>query len=245
MKSVPLSSESMPFLDLSIQKISILGVCLALLSGCQDAQIESYEVAKEAQTIDHNQHDHAHDHDHQHEEDSVDTGAAVGDEVRSENGNIDIDEKDESPDGDEQPTHAWKLPSTWVQETIDRPMRVATFQAPTSLGDIEVALTRFGGTVGGTLANINRWRGQMGLPAVDESQLVNLVSVFETPGYSGYSTRITGDNTEMHAWAIYDINADHTWFVRATATTEAIDELQQDIEDLAMSLTTPFDNGDG
>src|SRR5690606_18990816 len=89
--------------------------------------------------------------------------------------------------GDADP---WVVPIGWTLVPGERPMRVATYEAPGPDGPVEVAITRFPGRVGGELANINRWRGQMGLPPVDESELEAVIERFEAPGFDGYQARI-------------------------------------------------------
>jgi hypothetical protein len=61
----------------------------------------------------------------------------------------------------------WTTPAGWTEEKGGRADRVATLRA----GDLEMSVTRLGGSAGGTLANVNRWRGQIGLPALAESEL--------------------------------------------------------------------------
>jgi hypothetical protein len=55
-------------------------------------------------------------------------------------------------------------------------MQVAKFAVPDQ-GDAkaEVAVSVFASDTGGTLGNVNRWRGQLGLPPVDGPGLAELV----------------------------------------------------------------------
>jgi hypothetical protein len=62
---------------------------------------------------------------------------------------------------------SWKLPSGWREETGSG-MRVATLRAPS---DAEVSVIALPGDAGGDLANVNRWRGQLELPPLAESEL--------------------------------------------------------------------------
>jgi hypothetical protein len=59
---------------------------------------------------------------------------------------------------------AWTLPAGWTLDPTPRDMRVATITV--GGGAAELAITRFGGPGGDLLANINRWRNQLGLPPV-------------------------------------------------------------------------------
>jgi hypothetical protein len=56
---------------------------------------------------------------------------------------------------------SYELPDGWSQNR-DNPVRLVTLTD----GQAEIAVNAFGGNVGGTLLNVNRWRGQVGLPPV-------------------------------------------------------------------------------
>lgn len=70
------------------------------------------------------------------------------------------------------PGLTWDLPSGWTPGP-EKPMRKATLLVPASGGGAgaELAVTAFPGDVGGTLANVNRWRGQLTLPPIGEAEL--------------------------------------------------------------------------
>lgn len=63
---------------------------------------------------------------------------------------------------------AWKSPAGW-QEKPASGMRRATFVVPGAAGSAELSVISLPGDAGGDLANVNRWRGQVGLSAWDEA----------------------------------------------------------------------------
>lgn len=130
----------------------------------------------------------------------------------------------------------WVVPVGWTLVPGERPMRVATFEAPSEEGPVEIAITQFPGRVGGELANINRWRGQMGLAAVDEGELESVIERFEGPGFDGYQARIEGEDMHMLAAGVYEEAHDRTWFVRADVAPGAVDELAPQIFGFARSI---------
>jgi len=67
---------------------------------------------------------------------------------------------------------SWTAPATWQSRPASA-MRKATFIIPgASAGEqAELAVTAFPGDVGGLLANVNRWRGQLQLAPVDAASL--------------------------------------------------------------------------
>ncbi len=131
----------------------------------------------------------------------------------------------------------WVVPEGWVFDETPRQMRVATFMAPTENGNQEVAVTRFPGRVGGELANINRWRGQLGLAPISEGELEEKIERFSMDGYDGYQIRIESDSGAMLASAVFDESINQTWFVRATLpSNELADQLEADVFAMARSI---------
>jgi hypothetical protein len=69
----------------------------------------------------------------------------------------------------------WQVPKGWKVEAAGQ-MQVARFAVGASGSKAEVFVSVFPSDTGGTLANVNRWRRQLGLQETDESQLSQLVS---------------------------------------------------------------------
>ena len=63
----------------------------------------------------------------------------------------------------------WTLPQGW-QESLTGGMRYASLKPPVP-GRIDGSVVVLPGPAGGELANVNRWRGQIGLAAIDEAAL--------------------------------------------------------------------------
>lgn len=144
------------------------------------------------------------------------------------------------------PDKPWIVPDGWTEDPAPRPMRLTTYIAPDPSGDVEVAVSRFGGRVGGELANINRWRGQMGLAPVAPDELESFITRFESEGFDGYETRIESERGVMLASGVYQSDIDQTWFVRATLTdTDMADRVQPDVFGMARSIAELNDPGDG
>ncbi|MDE2143980.1 MAG: hypothetical protein KGL74_04445 [Elusimicrobia bacterium] len=67
----------------------------------------------------------------------------------------------------------WTTPPGW-KELPGNGMRLATLEPPQKAGKIEATVVALPGDVGGELANVNRWRGQLALTPVGEAQLGDL-----------------------------------------------------------------------
>ncbi len=70
----------------------------------------------------------------------------------------------------------WKVPDGW-QTLKPGNMQVGKFAVPEKDGaKAEVFVSIFPNDTGGTLANVNRWAQQLGLPAVDDAGLANITA---------------------------------------------------------------------
>jgi hypothetical protein len=69
-----------------------------------------------------------------------------------------------------------KAPPNWRQQPAD-PMRKASFVVEGENGTkVDISVTSFQGESGGLLANINRWREQLGLDAAESEQLESITA---------------------------------------------------------------------
>lgn len=67
----------------------------------------------------------------------------------------------------------WIIPEGWTAEKHEGGMRYATLK-PSGPGKVEVSVVVLPSPAGGKLANVNRWRGQIGLPPIGEQDLAPL-----------------------------------------------------------------------
>ncbi|QKK08577.1 MAG: hypothetical protein HND58_10645 [Planctomycetota bacterium] len=143
----------------------------------------------------------------------------------------------EAGSGVDASSRPWVVPDGWTEDPQPRQMRLATYLVSGPEGPQEVAVTRFAGRVGGELANINRWRGQMGLPAIGEPDLEAAIERFSSSGFDGYQARIESPSGVMLAAGVYESAIDQTWFLRATLPdAETADRLEADLFAMARSI---------
>lgn len=137
----------------------------------------------------------------------------------------------------------WTAPESWTFDPTPRSMRLATYRAPAGQAEAEIAISRFGGDVGGELANINRWRTQVGLPAIDEASLQTEVTRFGDDAAPGYVVRAAGERVHLLAAGVYDPATDQTWFVRVMGAPEMIDAIEADVQEFARSISRAIAGG--
>ncbi|MBE2212271.1 MAG: hypothetical protein IAE82_00250, partial [Opitutaceae bacterium] len=69
----------------------------------------------------------------------------------------------------------FETPTGWQTQPGSQ-FRLASFRVPgDGVPDADVSVTNFPGTVGGDFANINRWRGQLGLGPISEAEFASAV----------------------------------------------------------------------
>jgi hypothetical protein len=84
-----------------------------------------------------------------------------------------------TPTGSGESNPKWEVPADW-KSVPPGAMQVAKFSVPeASNAKADVMISIFPNSTGGTLANVNRWRNQIGLAPVDESSLAQIVKPLE------------------------------------------------------------------
>jgi hypothetical protein len=113
----------------------------------------------------------------------------------------------------------WQAPSTWETRPPGA-MRKATYGVP---GPAELSVTAFPGDVGGELANVNRWRGQVGLPRLEAADLEASVTRVEANGLAFTVIELTPSSAGANGilGAIVPFGAS-TWFFKLTGPVPAL-----------------------
>lgn len=126
----------------------------------------------------------------------------------------------------------WADPSGWKREP-GAGFRVATYHLP---GEVECSVISLAGPAGGDLANVNRWRGQMGLQ--DVASLDGLATPLKTPLGPGVLVAFDGDGPQkgkrMVAAIVMVDNV--SWFFKLTGPKAAVDQARPGLVKLLGSL---------
>lgn len=110
---------------------------------------------------------------------------------------------------------SWSAPAEWKSKPASA-MRKGSYTVPGNGGaDGDLSITAFPGDVGGELANVNRWRGQIQLPPITEGELATQVQRLEANGLSIGVVDIvaTGANPNRILGA-YVPYGGATWFIK-------------------------------
>lgn len=171
----------------------LVGVLLAL-SGCRDQQPRSYLVPKEAAPTP-NQAQPSEPSQSPPADIAADRAAMAGTTVPVATGN-DL---------------TWTAPSGWAEQPASGMRKgTLTLSGPEGTGDLSV--TAFPDAVGGNLANVNRWRGQLGLNPISAAELRPLLMHIHVGPLHLDVIDIVGPRERMLVAIIPHAGA--TWFFR-------------------------------
>lgn len=186
---------------LTISRCLIAGVLIFALSGCGKEEAQYVEV-KEVKESPAAKAEHVHTpgdgHDHGHET---------------------------APAG---PGFTYDVPAGWSEKAPPRMVLLAfqIGQPPETMADM--AASAFPGDVGGQLANINRWRRQVGLGPVDPEAAKDFITELEVSGLPAWQVAFTGplsaskigEPVRMVVTAVF--HDGKTWFFKLVGAESAV-----------------------
>ncbi|MEW6305121.1 MAG: hypothetical protein AB1705_16725 [Verrucomicrobiota bacterium] len=110
---------------------------------------------------------------------------------------------------------AWTLPAGW-KEVPATTMLLAKFTA----GSAEVTVSKFPGDVGGLVANVNRWRRQIGLTDAGEAEIAQQISVLELNG--GKATLVDVAGAKGRIVGVIVPRGGETWFYKLMGDADTV-----------------------
>ena len=130
----------------------------------------------------------------------------------------------------------WSLPKGWTSAPGDG-MRFATFKAPID-GKLEATVVVLPGPAGGELANVNRWRGQIALPPLDEPGLVKARTAMKTKAGSlnVYDFSSEGKAKSRMVAGYISTPDGNTWFLKMTGDAGPVAKAKPDFMHILESL---------
>lgn len=115
-------------------------------------------------------------------------------------------------------------------------MRYATFHAPVH-GKLDVSVTVLPGDAGGELANVNRWRNQIGLAPIDPDGLGSARKPVKTAmGPVSLYDFTNGGAAKRRVVAGLALVEGKSWFVKMTGDESAVAKARPDFLRLVESL---------
>jgi hypothetical protein len=114
----------------------------------------------------------------------------------------------------------WTLPPNWTAEPGNS-FRLATIH-PDGNGATEIKVSKFAGLGGGAGANVTRWRGDVGLEAVDDAHAdPGQLATFGGRSWTLHDYTGPADGGKRVIVAMLDANGE-TWFFKLIGPTDAV-----------------------
>jgi hypothetical protein len=200
--------------------LPLLAALLLIVTGCSRSKVEVYQVNSD-------------------QDESQQTSSAPA--TNSENlppGHPDIPTTDNSSaqmqpgvvpsDVQSASPITWTTPPGWTSVPPSE-MRVASFKIAGEGGQTaDVSVVPLTGMAGGDFANVNRWRGQVGLQAATDDELQNSAQNVEAGGQPAILFDIAGQNTSTgrstRILAAIQHRDGTTWFIKMTGDASLVEQ---------------------
>ncbi len=130
--------------------------------------------------------------------------------------------------------YSWTLPDGWSAQPASG-MRLATVLIPTASGTLNASITEFGGDLAG---NVNRWRGQIGLPQLPEKDVLANLEKVDTAIGQGYIAILTNPSSPENAMlaAIIPRPSGTSVFVKVTGPADTLKSIATPFRQFTQSL---------
>jgi hypothetical protein len=126
----------------------------------------------------------------------------------------------------EGPSLEWTAPAQWVPKPASA-MRKGSYAIAGPDGSAaDLSITAFPGDVGGELANVNRWRGQVGLAPLAEADLPASTNQMDSNGLHFVIVDLAGGQGSKRLLGAIIPFGDGTWFIKMIGP-EALVERQR------------------
>ena len=136
----------------------------------------------------------------------------------------------------------WDAPQGWNELPDSKPPRMLAFSIGQGDDAGEMIATRFGASGAGSfMDNVNRWRGQLGLPPIDDPEAVELKDA--TVGQDGQGVIVEFENPSASprggkkAVVLVASAQGDLWFFKLSGPTELIDKERPKFDAFVKSLS--------
>jgi len=113
---------------------------------------------------------------------------------------------------------SWDIPANWQKQPAQQMVLHSFVIVDGQGGKANVTITAFPGSVGGPLANVNRWRNQLSLDPVEQSDLPKMASSLDVLGGKAMLVDMTGTdkktNQRARLLAAMVAREGSTWFYK-------------------------------
>src|SRR5437867_3517246 len=137
----------------------------------------------------------------------------------------------------------WKLPAGW-EGVAPGEMRLASFRVNGQDGkQADVSIVPLRGMAGGDLANVNRWRDQVGQSAITEEALIKLAQPVEAAGQPAQlyeqAGKIPNSDEPARILGVIQHRGDTAWFFKMSGDDQLVARQKPIFIEFLKSLSFP------
>ena len=144
---------------------------------------------------------------------------------------------DQSGNNAAQPQLHWTLPAGWT-EVAPGEMSIASFKVSGPNGaEADVTVVPLPGMAGGDNANVNRWRGQVGLPAATADELQKLGETVQVGDQSATLYDLAGSDNAKRILGVIQQRNGTTWFFKMMGDAGLVEQQKPQFIAFLKSLT--------
>ncbi len=132
----------------------------------------------------------------------------------------------------------WTAPAHWTAKSLGS-MRKGSYAVAGEAGAVgDLAITAFPGDTGGLFANVNRWRGQVGLGPIEAAQLEASVKNIEANGLKMTIVEATGQANGVSTTLLGAIvpHEGQTWFFKLIGPAALVTHEQTAFRDFLSTI---------
>lgn len=146
------------------------------------------------------------------------------------------------PSGESKSKAQWSIPPGWTEEPPTQ-MLLAKFSTGDPGARAEISVSSFPGDVGGLLANVNRWRRQVSLPAIDETQMTKAIQPLDVQSDKGSLLDVDGTDAKSGQPArLIGVAVPHggqTWFFKMIGDAKVVAREKDSFTQFVQSVKFP------
>lgn len=132
--------------------------------------------------------------------------------------------------------YKWVVPDGW-EALPSSGMRMASFSVPYQGETGDCSVIKLGDKAGGIPANVARWRGQIGLPEIDQESILSSIEQFDCPAGTCHYVKLINDeqpDKAILATILPEENA--VLFIKLWATKSLVNAAEQDFKAFCQSI---------
>jgi len=140
----------------------------------------------------------------------------------------------------------WKTPDGWTQVPAGE-LRVASFKVNKDGKMVDISVIPLGPMAGTDSANVNRWRGQVGLPQVTDDEIQKSAEKVDVAGQAAELYDVVGTNPssgeKSRIIGVIQHRPDATWFYKMTGDADLAEAQKpafvEFLKSLKLTVSTP------